>query len=115
MTSKRPIRQRLWTDDKVSGRAVGENLRNLDSVISGAPPLREVEFENVIYQTEGLTFSATRKPRGCVVMYIEKLDGTWQSVSSTPELNFSAGSATVKISGLTAGDRYAAIRLLVVG
>ena len=117
MTSRRSIRQRLWgsEDDKVSARAVGENLRNVDSAIASSPSIREVGFENVIYSAEGITFSASRRPRGAVVIHVEKIDGTWQSVSAVPELAFASSAVTAKISGLTVGERYAAIRLLVVG
>jgi hypothetical protein len=112
---KRPIRKRVWSEDEVHGREVGENLRNLDSVISTAPALREVEFSDQVYQTEGFVFASSRRPHGAVVTYVEKADGSWQSVDAVPQLGFDGASVNVKIGGLTAGERYATIRLLVVG
>jgi len=115
MSAKRPIRQRLWADETVKGRSVGENIRNLDSALSAMSPMRTVEFQNVIYESGGLVFSDTRLPSGAVVIFVAKADGNWLAVNAVPELGFSGSAVSVKISGLTPGERYAVIRLLVVG
>lgn len=111
----RVIRQRLWSGEKADADRVGENFRNVESAILSAPPTREVEFKDRVYQTDGLSFSSQTRPRGAVVIYAEAQDGTQPSPSSVPQLSFANGTATVKISGLAAGTNYAVIRLLVVG
>lgn len=114
-TRNRVIRQRLWSGDSADSERVGENFRTVESAILSAPPTREVEFLNRVYQTDGLSFSSRSKPRGAVVVYVEAQDGTQPAPSAVPQLSFVSGTATVKISGLTPGASYAAIRLLVVG
>lgn len=112
---KRVLRQRLWSSEEVKGQSVGENLRNAESAILSTPPTRIVEIGDQAYSSDGVVFSASAVPRGAVVIYVERADGTWQSVNAVPELKYAGGVVTAKISGLTVGDRYAAIRLLVIG
>lgn len=112
---KRVLRQRVWADEEASGRAVGENFRNAESAILSQPVLREVELRDQAYSVDGIVFSGRSVPRGAVVIYVERGDGTWQACNAVPQLGFANGVVTAKIDGLTVGERYAAIRLLVVG
>lgn len=117
MTSrmKRVLRQRLWSGDEARPQDVGENLRNAESAILSQLPTREVGVVDQAYPESGIVFAARSVPRGALVMYVERADGTWQSCDAVPQLSFASGVVTAKINGLTAGERYAAIRLLVIG
>lgn len=112
---KRVLRQRMWGGDKVAPRSVGESLRNAESAILSQPSTREVEIANQAYADGGIVFAHATRPRGAIVIYVERGDGTWQAVNAVPELAYAGGVVTAKISGLTTGEHYATIRLLVIG
>jgi hypothetical protein len=120
---KRVLRQRVWggtqsedgqdTDSKAEARNVGENLRNVESAFTLAPTTREVEFQNIVYVTEGFTFPQATRPRGVLMILSETVSG---SVRTTALTGMTHGNGVVNVRfGLTPGERYATIRLLVIG
>lgn len=115
MTSgKKPsLRQRSWTGDKADARQVGESLRGMDAAITRAPQMRCVSFLNQVYTDDGLSFAQTTRPLGVLCIHAETAAGTLVP-ASVNRLEVSNGAAAVGLSGLTSGERYATIRLLVI-
>jgi hypothetical protein len=120
MGDKRVIRQRVWAsdDDKAGSRQVGENLRQVESAVKAIPQLRIVELSNINYSsTSGVDVANPTRPQGVIAIHVEQADGTQPTaVSGTVVWTYSAGSTlNMKIVGLSNGQRYATIRLLVIG
>lgn len=117
--NKRVIRQRVWaTDDKAGSREVGENLRQVESAVKAIPAMRIVELSNINYQEDsGVDIATATRPMGVMAIYVEQADGTQPSaVSGLVVWTYSAGSRlNMKIIGLSNGQRYAMIRILVIG
>jgi hypothetical protein len=118
MTTKRPIRRRLWGaadggDGKADARNVGENVRDLSSALLSLPPQRIVTFDNQVYTSDGLVFPQASAPLGVVMIWSETADGQIKTTALTG-LKVGSGTATATF-GLVPGERYATIRLLVIG
>jgi hypothetical protein len=109
-----PLRQRSWPGDKADSRAVGEALRGVSDAITGQPHFRVEPFFNRVYSSSGLTFAAKVPPLGVLCIYAEEADGTL-TPAAVSGMTFNGATVTVTLSGLTAGTKYATIRLLVIG
>ena len=117
MTSirKRVVRQRMWPGDKADARAVGENLRNIDSSVTSQPAILKKSLDNIVYPEDGLTFALATPPWAVLNVFSQNVDGTWQGSAVAGDWVWRNGGVIVKFDGLTVGARYATIRLLVVG
>ena len=113
MTIKRPIRKRLWGDDKADSQSVGENMRDISASLLGLPSLRVVTFSDQVYSPDGLVWKQVSMPLGVLMILSINATGAIKTTVLT-SLKFANGAATATF-GLTAGERYATIRLLVIG
>lgn len=114
--TKRVIRQRIWQGDKADARAVGENLRDVQSAVDSAPSFRLVSLENYMYTDGGIAFAHPTNPQA--VLNICNLDFAGMAFASSvmpTSLKYNSNTVSVNYSGMTNGVRYALVRLLVIG
>jgi hypothetical protein len=116
---KRVIRQRLWTgesedDTKANARSVGENLRNVDSAVLATPAQRVIEFSNQAQPPDGYVFGQTSVPQGVLCIWAERTDGSVHTTALS-SCKFDGSTMTARFAGLASGERYATVRLLVIG
>lgn len=113
--TKRVLRQRLWQDDTVNGRNVGENLRDIESAVRSMDVrLRLVELTNYVYQPP-IIISQPTLPVTVLNIHTEQLDGTPRYTSIQTDWKWRDNELRLSILNLVAGTRYAAIKLLVIG
>jgi hypothetical protein len=114
MSKQRVIRKRVWAGDNAGARDVGENLRDVDHVVSQFVPTRLVAVDNVIYQPP-LVLPMERRPVGVTCIHAERLNGTVQYTSAFADFKWADGELRMSFAGLVPGERYASLKFLVIG
>jgi len=114
---KSSIRNRTWSsDEKADSRSVGENFRDMGSIMSSVVPMKLVEINDYVYSTaDGISFSSDAAPFAVLNVYTASVDGTWQSTGTSADWSFGGSTVRAKFSGLNNGQKYSTIRLLVIG
>lgn len=115
MSRKRIIRQRIWNDEKAEASRVGENLRDVQSAFEDVPKFRQLDLDNQTYTSDGLNFSHPTNPSAVLCIHTQKLEGGLQATSVQGDFTYDGSRVTVTYTGLTNGQRYQLIRLLVIG